>query len=160
LSIVSTDRPGFELPLLLLQGFRVLIDALHTELAEQGHPDIRPVHGFVMQAVGARGTTAVELARRLGVTKQAAAKHIEALERIGYVRRDDDPADARRKIVRLTERGMDSLVRSARIFDDLRDRWAATLGRERLRELEDALRVVAPVQAVRVDVPGWFGGPS
>jgi DNA-binding MarR family transcriptional regulator len=157
LSIVSTERPGFELPLLLLQGFRVLIDALHDELAEQGHPDVRPVHGFVMQAVGPEGSTAVELARRLGVTKQAAAKHIEALERIGYLRRDDDPADARRKIVRLTERGVDSLVRSARIFDELRAGWAAALGDDRLRGLEDALREVAPVKTLRVDVPGWIG---
>lgn len=157
---MSSDRPGFELPLLLLQGFRVLIDALHAELAEQGHPDVRPVHGFVMQAVGAGGTTAVELARRLGVTKQAAAKHIEALERIGYLHRADDPADGRRKIVRLTERGFDCLARSARIFDELRAGWAATLGVERLRGVEDALREVVPVQTLRVDVPGWFGGAS
>jgi hypothetical protein len=49
---VSSDPPGFELPLRLLLGFRVLIDRLHAELARQGHPDVRPVHGFVLQAVG------------------------------------------------------------------------------------------------------------
>jgi DNA-binding MarR family transcriptional regulator len=99
-----------------------------------------------------------QIARHFGVSSKATiAKHIEALERIGYLRRDDDPADARRKIVRLTERGVDSLVRSARIFDGLRAGWAATLGDERLRGLEDALREVAPVKTLRVDVPGWLG---
>src|SRR4051794_4157947 len=114
---MSTDPPGFELPLRLLLGFRVLIDGLHAELARQGHPDVRPAHGFVLQAVGRHGTTAVELGRRLGVTKQAAAKHVEALERLGYLRRAADAADARRKLIRLTDRGVDCLARSARIFD-------------------------------------------
>lgn len=155
---MSSDPPGFELPLRLLLGFRVLIDALHEELARQGHPDVRPVHGFVMQAVGAGGTTAVELGRLLGVTKQAAAKHIDALERLGYLVRSGDPADARRKVVRLTTRGLDVLTRSAAIFDDLRAGWAETLGEERLRVVESALREVTPAQPMRVDIPGWFAG--
>ncbi|MDP9848709.1 MarR family winged helix-turn-helix transcriptional regulator [Streptosporangium lutulentum] len=152
------DTPGFELPLRLFFGFRVLIDALHTELARQGHPDLRPMHGFVLQAIGSRGTTAVELGRRLGVSKQAAGKTVDTLEHLGYVQRGSDPADARRKIIRLTERGVDSLVRSARIFDDLRAGWAKTLGRERLHALEADLRAVTPADVFRLDVPGWFGG--
>jgi len=154
---MSTDPPGFELPLRLLLGFRVLIDALHAELAREGHPEVRPVHGFVLQAVGS-GTTAVELGRRLGVTKQAAAKHLDFLERRGYLERCTDPDDARRRPVRLTARGLDCLDRSARIFDDLRAGWAERLGEERLRALEDDLRAVTPAQAFRLDLPGWFGG--
>jgi len=46
------DTPGFELPLLLFAGFRALIDALHAELAAQGHPGVRPAYGFAMQAIG------------------------------------------------------------------------------------------------------------
>jgi DNA-binding MarR family transcriptional regulator len=157
LSIVSSDPPGFELPLRLLLGFRVLIDELHAELARQGHPDMRPMHGFVFQAIGATGTTAAELGRRLGISKQAAAKHIDAVERLGYVRRGPDPDDARSRIVLLTDRGVDALARSARIFDDLRARWAAILGEERLRAMEADLRTVTPPDAFPLDVPGWFG---
>ncbi|WP_326825357.1 MarR family winged helix-turn-helix transcriptional regulator [Streptosporangium sp. NBC_01756] len=155
---MSSDPPGFELPLRLLLGFRVLIDELHTELARQGHPDMRPMHGFVFQAIGIDGTTAAELGRRLGVSKQAAGKTVDALERRGYVERGSDPHDARRKVVRLTERGVDFLMRSARIFDDLRARWAETLGEERLRALEADLREVTPLDVFPLDVPGWFGG--
>lgn len=140
-------------------GFRVLVDALHAELARQGHGDLRPMHGFMFQAIGSHGTTAAELGRRLGISKQAAAKHIDALERLGYVERGHDPADARSKIVRLTDRGMDSLARSAAIFNDLRDRWAKIFGEERLRALESDLRKVTPDDAFPLDVPGWFGRP-
>lgn len=149
---------GFELPLRLLLGFRVLIDGLHDELARQGHPDVRPVHGFVLQALGPSGTTAAELGRRLGVSKQAAGKTVEALERLGYVERVEDPGDARRRLVRRTPRGDDLLARSARIFDALRADWAATLGERRLRALEDDLRRVTPGELFSLDVPGWFGG--
>lgn len=155
---MSTDPPGFELPLRLLMGFRTLIDALQAELARRGHAGLRPVHGFVLQAVGPGGSTAVELGRRLGVTKQAAAKHIEFLEDRGYVERSVDPADARRKSVRLTDRGIDFLDESAHVFEDLRAQWAAVLGPERLRALEADLRAVTPAAAFRLDMPGWFGG--
>ncbi|MFE9651870.1 MarR family winged helix-turn-helix transcriptional regulator [Micromonospora sp. NPDC006431] len=155
--MATPDRPGFALPLLLLAGFRTLIDDLHAELARQGHPDLRPVHGFVLQAVGVPGTTAGELGQRLGVSKQAAGKTVDRLVALGYLERADDPADARRKLVRLTDRGLDGLRRSAAVFDQLRDRWVATLGADRVAALEDDLRRVVPADVFRLDVPGWFG---
>jgi DNA-binding MarR family transcriptional regulator len=151
------EPAGFELPLRLLMGFRVLIDDLHTELARQGHPDARPMHGFALQAVGRDGTTAAELGRRLQVSKQAAGKTIATLERLGYLERAEDPADARRKTVRLTDRGRDLLARSAHIFDRLRRRWAEEVGEDRLRALEADLRALTPGDPMRLDVPGWFG---
>jgi DNA-binding MarR family transcriptional regulator len=154
--LAEARPPGFELPLRLLLGFRVLIDELHAELARQGHPDLRPMHGFVFQAIGPDGTTAAELGRRLGISKQAAGKTIDALERLGYAERRSDPADARRKVVVLTGRAVDALERSARIFDDLRDGWAEVMGAERLRAIEAGLRQVTPPDAFRLDVPGWF----
>ena len=151
------QRPGFELALRLLLGFRVLIDELHAELARQGHPDLRPMHGFVFQAIGPGGTTAAELGRRLGISKQAAGKTIDGLERLGYLERGPDPADARRKVVLLTGRAVDALQRSARIFDDLRAEWSRQLGPKRLRALEADLRAMTPADSFQLDVPGWFG---
>jgi DNA-binding MarR family transcriptional regulator len=155
---LSTDpRPGFALPLLLLSAFQSLVDQLHTELARQGHPDARPAHGFALQAVGPDGTTAAELGRRLGVSKQAAAKTIAGLEAQGYVTRSADTADARRRLVHPTARGRELLTRSARIFDELRARWVAELGEDRVRAIEDDLRTVAAGPLVRLDAPAWFG---
>ena len=154
----TEDPPGFLLPLRLFIGFRQLIDALHAELAREGHPDVRPLHGFVFQAIGRDGTTAIDLARRLGVSKQAAGKTLDGLERLGYVERATDPADARRKLVRLTDRGVDMLTRSARIFDELRAEWAERIGPERLRALEADLATVTGAEPFRLDVPGWFTG--
>lgn len=149
--------PGYELPLLLFAGFRTLIDDLHAELARQGHPDVRPAHGFAMQAIGRDGASASEVGRRLGVSKQAAGKTIDRLEELGYVHRSGDDADRRRKLVRLTPRGIEALVLSARAFEHVRARWAGLLGADRVAALEADLRAVTPDQAFRLDIPGWLG---
>ncbi|WP_318307504.1 MarR family winged helix-turn-helix transcriptional regulator [Amycolatopsis solani] len=152
------DQPGYELPFLLFGGFRTLIDRLHAELARRGHPDVRPSYGFAMQAIGVQGATASEIGRRLGVSKQAAGKTVERLEALGYAERADDPADARRKIVRLSAHGVDALRKSAEIFDDLRAEWARAVGAERIGALEADLRKVVGPAAYRLDAAGWFTG--
>jgi DNA-binding MarR family transcriptional regulator len=154
----SQDTPGYELPLLLLAAFRAVIDEAHEELAGRGHPEFRPAHAFAMQAVGTFGATAADVGRRLGVSKQAAGKTIDRLAELGYVERGDESADRRRKLVRLTPRGIEALTLSAGAFDHARARWAALLGADRLADLEADLRAVAPGQAFRLDIPGWFGG--
>jgi len=151
------ETPGFELPLLLLAGFRTLIDQLHRELAAHGHPELRPAHGFTMQAIGTAGTTSTELGRRLGVSKQAAGKTVDRLAEAGYVERWADPADGRRKLIRLTPRGFQALALSARIFDDLRAEWSRQLGPKRLHALEADLRAMTPADSFQLDVPGWLG---
>ena len=156
----STGGPGYELPLLLLAGFRAVIDEAHAELAERGHPDFRPAHGFALQAVGTFGATATEVGRRLGITKQAAGKTLERLADLGYVTRAAPAAtgDQRRKVVRLTGRGTEALTLSAAAFGRVRSRWAATLGPDRVAALEADLRAMAPGQPMRLDVAGWLGG--
>jgi DNA-binding MarR family transcriptional regulator len=148
---------GFELPLLLFGGFRSIIDDLHAELARRGHPDMRPAHGFALQAIGPDGATATQAGRRLGISKQAAGKTIERLEELGYVRRSGDDADRRRKVVRITPRGQEALGLSAMIFDDIRAQWAGALDPGRLAALEADLRTMVPSDTFRLDVPGWFG---
>ena len=148
---------GYELPLLLFGGFRSIIDELHAELARRGHPDLRPAHGFALQAIGLRGATATEAGRRLGISKQAAGKTIDRLEELGYVQRAGDDQDRRRKPVRITPRGLAALALSASIFEDIRSRWDGVLGDGRLSALEADLRTMAPAETFRLDVPGWFG---
>jgi DNA-binding MarR family transcriptional regulator len=152
------DGPGHELPLLLLAGFRAVIDEAHAELAGRGHPDLRPAHGFALQAIGTFGATAADVGRRLGVSKQAAGKTIDRLTELGYVTRGAEAADRRRKLVRLTPRGTQALVLSAESFARVRARWAAELGADRVASLEADLRTMAAGQPFRLDLPGWLGG--
>jgi DNA-binding MarR family transcriptional regulator len=153
----SSERAGFELPLLLLAAFRSLIDELHGALAESGHGEARPLHGFALQAIGPDGATTSELGRRLGVSKQAAAKTLASLERVGYVRRVPDPADGRAVRLLCTPRGVQMLSLSAVFFDSYHRRLAGALGHQRLTELEDDLQQMAgPLGDSLRGLPGWM----
>jgi DNA-binding MarR family transcriptional regulator len=143
---------GAELALLLLGGFHAMVDDVIAELGRRGHPGLRPVHEFALRAIDDGADTASELGRRLSVSKQAAAKTIAALERMGYVEREDDPGDARRKRLRVTARGHDMSAAGRALFDDVRARWAAEVGAERLDALQaDLARMVAPREHFTAD---------
>ena len=130
---------GAELALLLLGGFHSMVDEVNVELAKRGHDGVRPVHEFALRAVDAGADTASELGRRLSVTKQAAAQTIAVLEGFGYVDREPDPSDARRKRLRVTPRGHELMTVGGALFDDVRSRWAARIGDDELKTLEGHL---------------------
>jgi DNA-binding MarR family transcriptional regulator len=136
---------GAGLALLLLGGFHSMTDEVIAELAGRGHPGVRPVHEFALRAIDTGADTASELGRRLSVSKQAAAKTIVALQRLGYVEIEPDPTDGRRKRIKVTSRGRDMMSIGSALFDDVRERWAAQIGAHQLSALETHLgQLVTP----------------
>jgi len=148
-------RSGADLALLLLGGYRTLVDAAMVDLAARGYDDFRPVHDFAMRAIAAGADSASDLGRRLSVSKQAAAQTIAVLLDRGYVARDADPHDARRKRLRVTPLGYDVLRQGEAIFDELREEWARQIGVSELATLEAWLTTLIGDGAVRMDAPGW-----
>jgi DNA-binding MarR family transcriptional regulator len=131
--------PGARLALLLLGGFGAMVEEVVRDLADRGHPGVTATHEFALAAVDEGFDSASALGRRLGVSKQAAAKTIGALERLGYLERESVREDARRTRLRVTERGHEMIAIGAARFDAIRARWAAVLGADRLATVEDAL---------------------
>lgn len=153
---MSTQR-GWELPLLLAGAFRAIIDDLHDQLADAGHPAARPIHGFALQAIGPDGVTVSELGRRLGVTKQAAAKTVASLETLGYVNRVTHPEDHRATLVTRAALGDEMLVLSAQIFGRIHTEIAKRLGPAEVEELETALNKIVSERTPKLgDLPGWL----
>src|SRR5258705_1055743 len=150
------SRSGADLALLLLGGFRTLVDAATAELARRGHQDVRPVHDFAIRAIAAGADTASELGRRLSITKQSAAKTIAVLQERGYVTRDTDPRDGRRKRLQVTALGFDVMRQGEAVFDELRDQWAQQIGAAELDRIEDHLTALAGAQPLRFDTPRWI----
>src|ERR1700761_1775179 len=96
------SRSGADLALLLLGGFRTLVDAATAELADRGHEDVRPVHDFAIRAIAAGADSASELGRRLSITKQSAGKPLAVLRERGSAARAPAPRDPRRKRLQVT----------------------------------------------------------
>jgi DNA-binding MarR family transcriptional regulator len=127
---------GAELALLLLRGFRSMVDDVTRELANRGHASVRPADEFALRAVDGGADTASELARRLSISKQAAAQRIAILQQLGYVDRAVDPTDARRKRLQVTPRGYEMMRIGGVLLNDMRNRWAAEIGPSELEALE------------------------
>lgn len=154
------SRSGADLALLLLAGFRTLADRATAELAERGYEDVRPVHDFALHSILSGADSASELARRMAVTRQAAAKTIAALEERNYVARQPDSADRRRTRLRVTGHGLAMLQQGEAIFDELRGQWEKQVGAASLSALEEALRSLVGDDAIRLDSPGWIARDS
>lgn len=134
--------------------------ALLAELHETGHPGVRNSHGYVVQHLVDRAPAVSELAGLLGVTQQAASKHLLELERLGYVERVPDPADSRVRRAQLTDRGRQLIDDSRRIRKRLDERLARSAGKDAaeaarlaLARLLDATGGTADVIARRAALP-------
>ncbi len=147
--------PGPNLALLLLGSYRKLVDAAVRELAARGFDDVRPAHDYAMRAIVLGADSASQLGRALSVSKQAAAKTITVLAERGYVVTEDDPADGRRKRIRVTDLGHEVMRVGEHIFDDLRNAWGEQLGHEQLARLEEQLTAFVGDSPIRLDAPGW-----
>lgn len=148
-------RSGTDLARLLLASYRKLVDDALAELASRGHPDARATHYFAMTAIADGADNASELGRRLSVSKQAAAKTIAVLLDHGYVSRDTDPKDPRRKRIEVTPAGAQVMREADAIFDEIRDRWEAQLGGGELATLEAQLARFVGTPHQDRDNPEW-----
>jgi DNA-binding MarR family transcriptional regulator len=149
------ERSGPALALSLLGCYRKLVDAAVVGLAERGFKDVRPVHDFALRAIAAGADSASELGRSLSVSKQAAAKTIATLLERGYVAREEDPADRRRKRIEVTPLGFEVMRTGEAIIDNLRESWRVQLGEAELETLEAQLSAFVGDAPVRIEAPGW-----
>jgi DNA-binding MarR family transcriptional regulator len=110
--------------ILLTGATRVVADRLGTAVSAAGIDDMRSPFGYVIRALTGQERTLTELADLLGVTKQAAIKVVDEMERRGYVDRLPDPDDRRAKLIQLTGKATKvrrtALRASRRIEDELR----------------------------------------
>ncbi|WP_164861601.1 MarR family winged helix-turn-helix transcriptional regulator [Microbacterium sp. CPCC 204701] len=111
-------------------------------LERAGFPGLRTRHGYVVQRLLAGDRTITGIARSLGVTQQAMSKTVAELERMGYVHRDDDPEDARRRSLSLSSRGMAAVDTARAVRLRLLTRVTADVGATRVADAEAVMRAV------------------
>lgn len=137
--------PAQDLPYLLLAAAAEVTDAVHAGVRAAGFADIRPTHGFVFVRLAPAGATVSEIAEHLGVTKQAASQLVDELVKRGYVTRGPHPADARAKLVTLTDRGWACTRAADAAAADWVRRAGDRLGPAAVAGLRDALaQLVTP----------------
>ncbi len=77
------------------------------EMARLVHPDLEPsAYGLLVRLEETGAERATDLAAYFGVGKATMSRQLRALEELGLVSRDQDPADGRAFLVRLTIEGL------------------------------------------------------
>jgi DNA-binding MarR family transcriptional regulator len=107
-----------------------------------GFDDLQETHMLVFSYPPPDGVRPSELARRLGMSRQAANHLIGQMEAMGYLKRRAAPGGQRR-LVYLTARAWrvaDVIFASLR---DIEAEWAREVGKERFAEFLSVLRTLA-----------------
>ncbi|MDH6247627.1 MarR family winged helix-turn-helix transcriptional regulator [Mycobacterium sp. OTB74] len=115
---------------------------LRAAFADAGLDGIRPAQAVVLVPLALGPLHASMLATHLGVTRQAVAQAIRALEPHGYVTRHRDGADARTLLIELTPRGRRALTVMRANALEIEADWRRLLGEQRLTELRDTLQLL------------------
>lgn len=131
---------------------------LFSRLRGLGFDDIKPRHGAVLAYLQEQGIRATELARMSGQHKQVIGTLVDELTVLGYVERQNDPADRRAKLVCPTARGRAQMEAADQIMADIQKRHARQLGADVFGEF---MRVfVALVEQQQHDVTDTDADPS
>jgi DNA-binding MarR family transcriptional regulator len=152
MSVDPISPPPRPLPALLTGVKLAAIDKLRGRIADAGHPDIREGHGCVFGFIDIdRGSRLTDLAANAGLTKQAVGEAVTELERLGYLTRVPDPLDGRAKIIKLTDRGLDVVIKGRRIFAEIEREWAEQIGPELMASFREAATRIAALEGAQAD---------
>jgi len=99
--------------------------ATSGEMAREVHPDLEAAaYGLLVRLDSVGPQRATDLAAYVGVGKATMSRQLRALEGLGLVVRETDPADGRASLVRLTDEGF---ARFRSVRDARRGRYARKL---------------------------------
>ena len=131
----------YSLPLidLLLRGFRWFEDGLLSRLEEAGWSELTRAHSLVFAHLDREGTRPIELARRIGISRQAVSQTLVELVELGLVEIVPDPASRRSKLVVLTPVGKATVASAHAVFLELEDALGNRIGRASVSELRRLL---------------------
>ncbi|MFD4526062.1 MarR family winged helix-turn-helix transcriptional regulator [Streptomyces sp. NPDC058470] len=110
------------------------------EMARAVHPDLESsAYGLLFRLEECGRQRATELAAYIGVGKATMSRQLRALEDLGLIAREPDPADGRAWLVRLTEEGR---VRFGAVREARRARYVRQLSGWDPREVAELARLL------------------
>lgn len=137
----TVDGPPFVGALLRLAHQRVRA-RLNEAIIAAGFDDLQESHFPVFSYPAPDAVRPLDLARRLGVSRQALNHLLGQLETLGYLERRVPP-DGGRRLVYLTERGWRVCEPIFACLRDIQAEWAREIGPQRFAEFMNVLRKVA-----------------
>jgi DNA-binding MarR family transcriptional regulator len=135
--------PGIEgapyIDALLRLAHQEAISRLLKALADRGLGDINQAYFGLFQYPPIDGMRPIDLAKRLGMSKQALNHLLGQLEKLGYLQRRHEQPNGHAAVY-LTERGWLVVESNIATMRQLEADWQRKLGKERFADLKAALK--------------------
>ena len=127
----GADNLGF----LLVRAFRWFEEGLAQNPDTAHLPRLSGTQFMALVSLDDNGTSIAELARRVGVTRQAMHQMVGELQRSALVETVDSPTDRRVKLVKLSLLGRTLDEKAAAALDSLESKLRQRLGKDALESL-------------------------
>ena len=128
-----------ELMIHVFQAIVWLDEGLQARLHDHGWPDVSRSQSMVMLNIAAGIDRPSEIARRLGISRQAIHTTIAQMTALNMVRLETDPIDGRHKRLHLTEFGERMRADAQQSMEEMMDALEARLGPAQFAALSQAL---------------------
>lgn len=147
MSAVKEDFPDHAMSLLgqVMDGMRRDIHSRTNGPASADLPEsargLRSSQMRLLSLTPPDGMRVTDLARRVGMTKQALGEFADDLETDGLMETVRDPADRRVRILRLTSRGREAMEAGERVIVEVEGAWRERVGATAWDQLRKSLRI-------------------
>lgn len=129
----------FSLLLTILQGYYWLEDGVRNYVQAQNHPSITRSEGLVMAHVILGNQRPADMARGLGISRQAVHTTIRQMEKKGIVEMNEDPSNRRLRLVQLTETGQQMRNDGMKAMEMILAELGQRIGKRKVAQLSDIL---------------------
>lgn len=129
---------------LLLRCARLLDERAVARINSAGiKPRLRPAHTRLFPHIDVAGTRLTELARRVGITKQAVGQLVDELVSLGALELAEDPDDRRARLVRFSPGGVAAIEQGLGVLAGLEKEVTRRVGRGRMKALHETLLLLS-----------------
>jgi DNA-binding MarR family transcriptional regulator len=144
-AVGGMDEQQVDLGASMFISYRYLEDRIFRVLQDGGFDDWTLAQCRVFQRIAPDGSRLTDVADQAQMTKQSASAMIDQLERLGYVRRVDDPTDGRARLIVIEQRGRRAVEMAKTTLDEILSEWESYLGTRNfalLQQILDQLREI------------------
>ena len=138
---------------LLVRATRMMTDETVERMQARGIEKMQASYPRLLGNLDTEGTRLTALARRMGVSRQAAAQLAAEIETNGFVSRQPDPEDGRGVIVAFTPHGRKALAIAVEVMISIERDYENVVGKMELRVVKRHLRAILE----KFDPEGGFG---
>jgi DNA-binding MarR family transcriptional regulator len=128
-----------QLIIALFRRFCWLDEGLQARLRSRGWPDVNRTQSMVMTNVVSGTVRPAEIARNLGISRQAIHSKLAQMVDLGMIALDVDPQDRRHLIISLTDRGASMRRDAQQAMDEMAAQIAARIGQDMFETMLEAL---------------------